>query len=353
MTKKKITRKEDAASIVGENLAEEIELKQKASAHKSDALVDALVEMSETVEETQELIKEIEEIEGKEGENEGEDKEDHIGNSDTIAKTSDAAVEESDALVEEAIAKPGLTAKFEDATMDHALEQPPSYMDDLPYGGATTMNDANGYVAAQKELVLVSDWWYVFQNVAWNIFQRDDVANKREALTTAIDEFKNMLVAKAMTTFSNSVTEKSAVDAHELQPALDALLDSIDNSLQLEADVNGKLIAINPALAELGTHISEYVTDKSKVEPVPQKKDEDNLLTEIKSLVQPLTEAMGILREEVSVLKSQVKAGDPAQVSKSRIPVPRTLTAEIYKNIQPEVKQGSLKDIVRKSVGLN
>lgn len=122
MTKKKITRKEDAASIVGENLAEEIELKQKASAHKSDALVDALVEMSETVEETQELIKEIEEIEGKEGENEGEDKEDHIGNSDTIAKTSDAAVEESDALVEEAIAKPGLTAKFEDATMDHALD---------------------------------------------------------------------------------------------------------------------------------------------------------------------------------------------------------------------------------------
>lgn len=308
----KRTRKQDAESIIGKNQAEEIDALAKVSTQKSDVLI----EMSETEEETNELVAEIEETEPA-----------------------------PEPVVEESVVK-----KFEDDTMDKVVNETPDYAANLPYGGATSMKDAENYVAAKNEAIYLMDMWSIFSNVVWNIMERADVADKRSAVNAAVDEFKNVLTAKAMVAFS--VVEK-AIESHELQPALDALIDTIDNSLKLESDVSGKLTAINPALRELGGRISEYVTNKSQVEetPVPQKPDEEKLITEIKSLVQPLSEALGILREEVSMLKSQVKAGDVPV--KNRIPAPRTMTASIYKTQEQEQpKPGSLTSIIRKSVGL-
>lgn len=336
MTKKK-TRKEDAESIVGKNQAEEIDALAKVSTQRSDVLI----EMSETEAETIELINEIEE----------KAKVDSEDTQDDAADESDGETEEGDNKNAKK-SKSEVVEKFEDATMDKVVNEPPDYVANLPFGGATSMKDAENYVAAKNEAIYLMDMWSVFCSVMYNIMDRPDVTDKRSAMNAAVDEFKNVLTAKAMVAFA--MTEKStAVESHELQPALDALLSTIDNSLKLESDVNERLTTINPALQELGGHISEYVTSKSQVieSPVPQKPDEEKLLTEIKSLVQPLSEALGILREEVSTLKSQVKAGDVPV--KNRIPAPRTMTAGVYKaQEQEQPKPGSLTSIIRKSVGL-
>jgi transglutaminase/protease-like cytokinesis protein 3 len=196
------------------------------------------------------------------------------------------------------------------------------------------------------------DMWSVFSTVVWNIMERSDVADKRTAVNTAVDEFKNVLTAKAMVAFS--VTAVEAPEPHELKSAIDALLANIDNSLVMDADLNGKLATINPTLQELGNSILQYITAKSQVveSPVPtENKNNDTLLAELKSLVQPISDALASLQGEVGLLKSQTNA--QSVQSKSRIPQPRTFASSIYKSQEVETpKPGSLRAIVNKSVGL-
>lgn len=306
----KKTRKDDAASIVTPEQAEEIEAVAKASVNKSDVLV----EMADTTEPViEEPTKEV-------------------------------------AVVEEPIAEKAVVEKFEDSTMGAVTNEPPDYVENLPYGGATSMKDAEKFVSAQNEMMFVMDAWGIFSNVAWNIFQREDIPDKKDSLTVAVDEFRNMLAAKAMVAFA--MVEKE--DDHELKPALDALLNNIDNSLTMESDVNGKLAVINPSLQELGGKILEYVTAKSQVteNPVPtEDKNKDTLLAELKSIVQPLSEAIANLQGDVGILKSQTNA--KAVETKSRIPQPRTFTSSVFKTQEVEApKPGSLRSIINKSVGL-
>jgi len=315
----KKTRKEDAESIVGKELAEELETKQKASVQRSDALI----EMAET-EPTVEPEVPVEE--------------------ETSA--SEEIPEEVVARVEAAE-----VAKSDDA-MDAVMSEPAAMVDNLPYGGATSMKDAEKFVAMQNETIFVMDAWSVLTNIAWNIFERKDIPDKKAALNGAVDEFRNMLAAKSMVAFAQLST--TVENDHELKPTLDALLANIDNTLTMESDVNGKLATINPSLQELGSKILEYVTAKSQVEekPVPaQDKNKETLLAELKSIVQPLSDAIANLQGDVGILKSQTSAKNVE--TKSRIPAPRTFTSSVFKSQEAEQpKPGSLRAIVNKSVGL-
>lgn len=302
----KKTRKEDAASIVGKDLAEEIEVKQKAVAQKSDALI----EMSDAEPGVEEPVLEI----------------------DTTLTEKKSEIS---------------TPVVDEKSVDT------SYAMNLPYGGATSMKDAAKAKETAEEMIHVMDMFSMFQNVAWNIIDRSDITDKKAAFAKAVDEFKSMLAAKAMLEFS--VVQKSEeIEEHPLQPALDVLLDSIDNTLVLDADVNGKLLAINPALQELGTAITDFVTTKSAKandEPPAPISNNDNLLEKLQNIIQPLSESVQALSEKVGILESRASA-QSVEV-KPRIPAPRTLTANIVnKAVAAQPKQGSLTSIIRKSVGL-
>ena len=331
MAKKKITRKDDAASIVGDELAEEIEVKQKATTQRSDALV----EMSETEEETQELIEEVEDV--KEPSDEAEV----------------PSVEEPAEVTEEAVAEPveksEVVEKFEDDTMAAVANEAPAYIDALPYGGAITMGDAEKYVEAKNEAIYVADMWSVFSNIAWNILDRSDVADKKEAMVTAIDGFKNTLTAKAMVMFSATVDE---TEPHPLQASIDELLEAVDGAVDKSEAERAELL--NPMLQNLAPAITDYLSQKSDVvQPVPEDKNENSLLDEIKNLIQPLTETLGVLQEEVGVLKSQ--ASVTSVEPRSRIPAPRTAVVPPSLTQKSEVRNSSatpkLRDIINKSVG--
>lgn len=310
----KKTRKEDAASIVGEVLAEEIETKAKFTTQRSDVLI----EMSDAEKP-----------------------------SDDVQTVSDPPVEEkSDTGVK---SEEPVVEKFEDDQMEAVANEAPSYMENMPYGGATSMSDAEKYVEAKNEMLFVMDAWSVFSNVAWNIFSRDDVKDKKELLTKAVDEFKNLLTAKAMLAFSQTVEKSDAEESHELQPAIDRLLGVIDNSITL--DEMGRAEIVNPALQELGTAIADFYQKKS-VANEPPAPDKNDLRDEIKSLIQPLVDSVKSLHEEVGIMKA--KSTVQAVETKSRIPAPRTQTISpsLIAKSEPKVKPGSIRDIINKSVGL-
>jgi hypothetical protein len=304
----KKTRKDDAASIVGKELAEEIEAKSKISAQKSDVLI----EMSEA-ETTEEVTEEV------------------------AVETPEVPAEEP--IVEESEAAP-VAEEVVEKNMDTGYN--------LPYGGAVSMKDAQKARETAEEMVHVMDMFSMFQNVAWNIIDRDDVTDKKAAFSKAVDEFKSMLAAKAMLEFG--MVEKSE-QSHELQPVLDALVETVDNSVQLNDTERGE--AINPAMQTLGTAIMDYLNRKSVVSESPaQNENTDNLLENITKLIQPLTESVQELKNQVGVLEAKSNAGS-VNVQKPRIPQPRTMSSAVIKKTEAEQpKPGSLKSIIRRSVGI-
>lgn len=418
---KKITRKEDAASIVGNELADEIEMKQKAMPQRSDALVEMSDSEEPTEEETNELIEEVEGEQPVEVVEESEavvedaqrkdvtpadkkraekkygdvtyadpankkypvDTEEHIkaawsyihmpknakkyspaevaaikkriiaawkrvigGEPPSVEGKSEAEIMTILGLTEESMDGDGTDPE------DQADTNEVPMMNNLPFGGATSMQDAQKFMDAKDEMMYVLDSWNVFQNVAWNIMQREDCVDKKSALSNAVSEFQKVLAAKAMVLFSAPAKAEEEKPSHGLQSAIDGLIESVDNSLQLDANLNEKLASINPALQQLGEGIRQYVETKSQAvveeKPVPQN---ENLLEEMKNLFQPVVESVKTLSDRVGVLEA--KATTNMAEPKPRIPQPRTISAEVYKSVaQPENKPMSIKDIARKSVGL-
>lgn len=422
MTQKK-TRKQDAASIVGEQLADEIELKNKSIGMKSDALV----EMSDaTEEETQELIEsaeanaeaqtnetvdnpevlmsvtEEEVVEKADTGGQGylvsdrgdgqpalptkkNGKPDHRlmgaawaalhegyrgnkyegkGKSEAIAKLKKMYASENMATpsksdIEEIEKSDTVVEKFEDSTMGAVVNEAPDYTENLPLNGATSMKDAQDFMNAQNDAMYLMDMWGVFCTVVCNIFDRADITDKRAALNTAVDEFKNVLTLKAMVMFSATEKEvKPETPSHELQPAIDLLLQSVDNSVSLKSDVE-RADVLNPVLQSLGKSIMDYLEKKSIVEEVIEqpvsRENNDTLLKEIKDALQPLSQlsnTVNALVDDVNALKLQSQAAN-VEV-KPRIPAPRTLSANLVakSNAVTTEKPSSLRSIIRKSVGI-
>ena len=313
----KKTRKEDAASIVGDTLAEEIDMKAKATALKSDVLV----EMSEG-----EVPAPVEEV------------------AEPVAEES---VEEKAEVVE--------TPEVEKAEAAPVEEKADPY---LPYGGATSMAEAKKAKEAVEEMSQVMDLWGMFSNVAWNIIDTQEVVDKKAAFVKALDEFKSMLATKAMVEFGMT-TKAETVELveeqkHELKPALDALLSAVDNSLVLEGDVNSKLQFVQPSLQELGEAITNFVSQKSVAsEPPAPDKNNDNLLEKITELIQPLSLSVQQLSDKVGVLEAKSNAGAVEQ-PRTRIPQPRSLPASLVQKTEVEKpKSNSLRSIINKSVGIS
>ena len=193
-----------------------MEAKRKISTQRSDVLIEMSEGEEPTEEETQELIEEAEH-------GEGEKKKECMKPDGTMDEECLKKMKEKADLPE--IVEP-VTEKFEDATMEQVVNEPYP-VDNLPYGGAVTIEDAMKYMEVRNEVIRLMDMWSVFSGVIWNILERQDVSDKRNAIVGVIDSFRNALTARAMLAFG--ATERS--EEHELQSTIDALLGNVDNSL--------------------------------------------------------------------------------------------------------------------------
>lgn len=310
MTKVKKTRKDDAESIVGEQ-AEVLDKGEEAM--KSNAMV----EMSDS--EKPEGGEEVAEIETEKPETPPEPE----------TQPEPVQVDASQAKTEKT--EPGMEGYA------------------MPFGGATSMKDAHKYVEAKEEMVHLMDLWSMFSQVAWNIFDRNDVSNKKAEFSKAIDEFKSMLASKAMLTFSQAapVVELSDV-SHPLQPAIDAFLKEVDNSAVLKSE-GERAQVVNPAFQALGKAIADYLAEKSQgsVEQEPPAHNKE-IVDEIKNLSQLVLSKMEDFNSRLGLVETQRAQTAPVN---SRVPVRKSLTPDALRQATPAQPQG-LKSIIRKSVGL-
>jgi hypothetical protein len=139
--------------------------------------------------------------------------------------------------------------------------------------------------------------------------------------------------------------EKSVLDA-----AVDKLYKSVDNAVKMEADVTAKLESINPFLQEVGDIISEVVKSSISVakSDVATSEVSSKLILEQLS---KLNDTMTGVVTDVALLKSKSQTNE----NPSRVPVPRSLAPDLVKKMitaQPDDKPASVRDIVRRSVGL-
>lgn len=66
-----------------------------------------------------------------------------------------------------------------------------------PYGGATSIKEAQDYLAAAEDRAKVWTQWDFFSSVAQNILSDDTIEDKRPAMAAAIRDFEKLLGTKA------------------------------------------------------------------------------------------------------------------------------------------------------------
>ena len=351
----KKTRKDDALSIVkDEALVEEVE--KAALETKSDVLV----EMSETkpvVEESQSepVVEPVQEA--------------PVVEEACTDKPEDRQGENM---------KDGETTPKKEKSFDGEVEQVQAWK---PYGGATSLKEAQQFTEAQQESWRVSDLYYTFSDVARNIMDAEEIEDKAGALAKLLDEFKKSLVAKALydelvqiksgvikdryvsqlpvkelaevvksllpqpSPAEVAVPEEVKVEKSALDISVENLYNSVNQAMQTKnVTIDERLASINPALQELGQAITEQVKQSVGVETKTEANDGGMVLEALTSL----TNTVKDLATEVATLKAQ-KSQVPEQ---PRIPAPRAVTPIIQASMTTEkpVNPNSVTNIVRRSV---
>lgn len=136
--------------------------------------------------------------------------------------------------------------------------------------------------------------------------------------------------------------EKSA-----LEVSVDNLYNAVNGAIGKSLTQEEKLREIQPALEGVGQAIMDVVK-KSAPSEIPQTMPANDAVLEA---IQNLATKIENIGTEVATLKAQTIV--PTQTN--RVPVPRSIPSEVTRSLvpqQPEVKPGSVKDIVRRSVGL-
>lgn len=278
------TKREDAESLIGDTLAEELELNEKVIG-KSETLVVKSEEESEDV--TEEVKKSVE-------------------------KTEDVDIEER-AII-----------------------------------GPTSIKDMLGEREATEEINRISDLFYMFSEVVYNIFRSEDVEDKKAKIENATKEFKDMLKAKSMLVESDqdSILTKAW---KEFSNALDGLSE--------DASEEEKLRSIQPAFESLGQAVVESIEGEGVVDEAEVEDGELSISTLSKALAIAVADANKPLLEELSLLKT-ILAEAPKQSGK--IPSRRSMPASLVKQavtVKTEPKQekklSSLSKMINKSVGLD
>jgi hypothetical protein len=154
------------------------------------------------------------------------------------------------------------------------------------------------------------------------------------------------IVKSLMPNFTPVVAEPVIQVKSALDISVDNLYNVINSALQTQSTVEDKLVAINPALQELGTAITQTVREASGEKPVaPVSNDQAVVLEAVTSL----TNVVKDLATEVATLKAQTNV--PSNVN--RVPVPRSIQPQIQASLTEAPKQVnpmSVANIVRRSV---
>jgi hypothetical protein len=162
-----------------------------------------------------------------------------------------------------------------------------------------------------------------------------------EIVKSLMPNFKAVNLEPVSQVVEPVIQAKSALDI-----SVDNLYNVINSAMQTQSTVEDKLVAINPALQELGTAITQTVREAGGEKPVaPVSNDQAVVLEAVSSL----TDVVKDLATQVATLKAQTLV--PSNVN--RVPVPRSIQPQIQASLTGQPKQvnpNSVANIVRRSV---
>lgn len=289
------TRKEDAESIIGEELANEIEEEAKLVG-KSQAMVIKSEEEAEEVVEQEEAV-----------------------------KTSES--EEGTLEIERYIDEPIPVTIVEDYSKEKYK----------PFGGATSMKAAKDFVEAQKEEWRISDLWWAFQGIMDNIQNDETIEDKASAIAKAAQELKDMIGDKSIKMYA-VLTQKSDSESedrkpHELDTVFSQFKSDYDQVKSLEGTSQEKLQLLQESFNVFADAIrSNFETQESVPSAVPEKVD-SNL---VEQLSLAMSNALNPIASKLDLLLTQqqdmVKSPSATPVRRS---IPPTLSMQ--KDIQKSV----------------
>lgn len=328
-----ITRKEDAASIIGEELANELDDEQKKVAKSM-----AMVTHSDTEDETQPETGEPEVVVTEANQNKDE-KENEEEAENGMSDTEEDEREEAEKVKEK----------------DSKKEK--SAISEKSYGGATSLAEAKKIQEAKKEYGRLADLWYMFSEVMYNIFASSEIENKGDAIKKVVDEFKSMVENKSLSILSlieeslhtNSMASNANSDVHPLDDVMSDLRKDFSEAVALDATPTEKLQLIQDSYSRLGLAIKETI-EKSvpETQEVSQSTQADNSqIVELANVVASLSQKFDLLMAKMS---------QPQELTGPKVPERRSIQPQPFlpfANTVQQTKPMSIREAVYKSVGLS
>lgn len=309
------TRQDDAKTIVGEELAKDLDTDEVESLiDKSEAMVvkSEQDEDEAVASEDPQLDKGI-----SEGDKPEVEKGKHDEDEDEEDEDEDKAKEKADV----------------DVIVVETL-------DNLPAGGATSLEEVAENRDARQEMYRLHELWWDLGDVMYNIFERADVEDKKAAISQAIEEFRDMLEMKALHVLSEAEAE---ADATPLDQAFDTLKENIESAKADEDKTEDEILeSVQESFDTLGGVVVESVRGTDGGSPAK------SVVADIEKAV---TKALQPLADQFGLLVSAMGANAGVEVARSAVPKPRNLSVPPFGTVE-EAKPGSLTAIVRKSVGL-
>lgn len=324
------TKREDAASIVGDDLADELEKRQLESlTERSDGEVDpsAIVVKQEEEEELVERPEHYDEEDEEEEEAEEEMRKKRKKKDKYKSMTLDGAMDLDEA-------EAALAERSADA----------AYLDQWDVLGIVLTNIA-GEEKADQVLGVMDD------------FQRQlDVMTARSVIE--LNEFLQNMVAEESDdpppepqTIERSEREVDMPD-HPLDEAIAELKSAYDEALETPIDGKSRLHMIQPALQTVGETIQRSIAQSQEPSASPQGGvDMDAIANVVREAVAPLQKRLEDIEGGAAVSR---KAPD-----QPKIPAPRNLgrnqqvPASVNRMAGSDKKPSSIRSLVRKSVGLD
>ncbi len=380
------TRKEDAASIIGEELADEIDEESKLIG-KSEALVIKADEKESTdnpdeecVEGDEECVDEMKqkaELEQKATKKEAdcshpsshylvvEDASEpskwHLRVKDCSGKPDHRLMGAAWAALhsdhrgnkyegpnkEEAIKK--LTAMYKREGLDTPSKSDIEKMDMTsmpieyrPFEGATSMKDALDILNSRKEEKRVNDLYYMFSSIIQNILSDDTVEDKPSAIENVTQEFKNMIEDTSIKLYSmveelynasknKEISTRSDVaeSVHVLDAPISQFKAEFDQILASEISNDEKLQAIQEPFNAFGKAIIDAVK-VTATENHSEQAQQNDMVKAFSEALKPLIDANVATSQKLDLVLTQLnqRSVQPA-ITEQRPVVPERRSIQV------------------------
>lgn len=322
-----ITKRQDAASIIDEDLAEELDKR------------DRIVGKSEAMEGGGLVIK------GKPKPQYNFEKKDAPADDEEVPDDEkDAGTTDEEAPDEKQ--KDGKSKKVAKGPMDAIANGTETGY--LPMGGATTLNEADEYVK-QGQLISQAYSNYDLYNMVFNnIMQYASDSDKMDLVKQLTADFNERIATIKAAVVDAYLVDTAVIPKSEVisMDTFDQLRDVVNEALNTPQSRDATIQAVQKAFTDMAGEVETAINAKY---PVPQT---EAIAQAVKAAIGPLVEEIGLLKAKVND-QAPVVIGLPQQKSFST--VPQQLAAQQQGNlpISPVTgKPSALTAIIQRSVGI-